>query len=149
MFAIVPGDCTLDRSSELAKNAGSTYAPGSYAWYPDLRDPSLFTDPADGTRRSPPSTPSPEESGRLAIAGVDPACMLRLRWCAAAVDPGRAYSGCSDCWLDARDGERSTLGTRGDGAAYVTGVVGRSPMPIAEGGRPGVRGRLVYSPAWL
>lgn len=65
----------LVRSSELANSAGSIYSLGSYRWYPDLRELSLFIELPDGTRR----TCCELESGRETIAGVEPACMLSVR----------------------------------------------------------------------
>ena len=73
-----------------------------------MRDVSLLIELADGTRR----IDCPEESGRFVYAGVEPAFMLKLRLRSADErEAGRVGSGCMDCRLDARDGDRRTLGT--------------------------------------
>ena len=79
-----------------------------------MRDVSLFIELADGTRRI---VGGPEERGRFMNAGVEPAFMLKLRLRSADErEDGRTGSGCRDCRLDARDGERRTLGMPAGGA---------------------------------
>lgn len=81
-----------------------------------MRDVSLLSDVADGTRCTCGDAP---DSGLATIAGVDPACRLRLRlrWRSLpAADVGRPDNAAGSCkrdWReDAREGDRNTLGTR-------------------------------------
>ena len=114
-----------------------------------MRDVSLLIELADGTRRIGAAF---DERGRFMNAGVEPACMLRVRcWSADDREGGRAASGCRDWRLDARDGERRTLGTAGIAGLNSdrrTGVA-RSLLMADEGRPVGVLDRPVGSPILL